>query len=190
MSKLLSNPTDNRLDDHSLVWGERLQDRFDGDVTEAERRDVDAHVADCEFCQAQLADFEALDRALLTASPRLSLDAAFDARLLREIDAIDDQQRMRSRQRFEQEVQENLRTLSRRWRQSLAFVVPGVIAGIALTFALIGWLDRSGVTRSLALESAGAFGPHSALYVHAVIIAVLGGGIGLTVARWLSSAAD
>ena len=44
----------------------------------------------------------------------------------------------------------------------------------------------------IALAAAGAaeFGGHSALYVQTLIIVTIGGGIGLTVARWLSSAAD
>jgi len=186
----LSNPTANPLDDHRLAWMDRLQDRLDGDLDEAERREVDAHLADCTSCQAQLAQFEALDQVLLAATPRLSLDAAFDARLLSEIDAIDEQQRTRLRERIEQERQETLRGLSRRWRQSLAFVVPGVIAGIALALALLGWLPHSGVSQAFVSEGANELGSQSTVYLQAFTIALLGGGIGLTVARWLSSAAD
>ena len=186
----MSNPIANPLDDHRLAWMERLQDRLDGDLNDAERQVVDAHLADCTSCQAQLAEFEALDQALLAATPRLSLDAAFDARLLHEIGSIDDRQRLLSRQRLERERQETLRGLSRRWRQSLAFVVPGVIAGIALALALLGWLHHSDVSQALVSEGAQELGGQSAVYVQAFTFALLGGGIGLTVARWLSSAAD
>ena len=177
-------------DEHSLTWGERLQDRLDGDLSPADCRSVDAHLADCTACQAQLAEFEALDRALLAAAPPLSLDAAFDRRLLSRIDAIDDQQRIRARQQLEEEMQANLRALSRWWRQSLAFVIPGVLAGMALTFALIRCLDQSGLGRALIQEGAIELGRNSALYVQALIIVVVGSGIGLTLARWLSSAGD
>ena len=186
----MNNPTANRFDDHRLAWMDRLQDRIDGDLGAAERQVVDVHVAGCTSCQAQLAEFEALDHALLAATPRMSLDASFDARLWSEIDAIDDRQRLRSRERLEQERQEALRGLSRRWRQSLAFVVPGVIAGIALALALLGWLPHSGVSQAFVSEGANELGSQSGGYLQVFAIALLGGGIGLTIARWLSSAAD
>ena len=167
---------------------DRLQDRLDGDLAAAERQVVDAHLAGCTGCQAQLAAFEALDQALLAVTPRMSLDASFDARLWSEIDAIDDRQRLRSREQLEQERQEALRGLSRHWRQSLAFIVPGIVAGIALAFALVSGLGQSTISRALAAAGAAEFGGHSALYVQTLIIVTIGGGIGLTVARWLSAA--
>jgi len=175
---------------HLLDWNDRLQEWLDGELSETERRVVDAHLATCAMCPEQLELLRELDGTLAVAAPRLQLDAAFDTRLMREIDAIDDQQRIRMRQRLEQERQAQLRSLSRHWRRSLAFVIPGVVAAMALIFALIGSLDHSDISRNLLIQGSGEFARHSALYVQALIIAVIGGGIGLTVARWLSSAAD
>ncbi len=42
---------------------------------------------------------------------------------------------------IEQELQQNLHALARGWRRALLFVVPGVVAGVALAFALAWWLD-------------------------------------------------
>jgi anti-sigma factor RsiW len=192
----MSAPTDSNLNDmgpneaHVLAWNDRLQEWLDGDLSDADRRAVDAHLATCSICPDQLEELRELDTLLSAAAPRLSLDAAFDARLMLEVDAFDHQQRARLRQKLEQERQQQLQSLSRRWKQSLAFVIPGVVAALALIFALVASLDHSGLSRSLTAESTGELGRNAALYVQAAFIALIGGGIGLTVARWLSSAAD
>jgi anti-sigma factor RsiW len=183
-------PAATSTDEHQLTWADRLQDWVDGDLTAADRSSVESHLSDCEICQAQLVELERLDRALTASAPRLSLDAAFDERLLRQIDTVDDSRRALARQRFEQEMRENLQALSRRWRRSLAFVVPGVIAGIALAFALAGWFDSSDLSRALVVEGANEFGRQTASYLQALSTALIGAGIGFAVARWLSSAAD
>lgn len=187
----MSSPThSDPHEDHILAWNDRLQDWLDGDASAAERRAVESHLAICAICPEQVEAFRALDSALAVAAPRLELDAAFDARLMREVEAFDHQQQVRLRQKVEQEREAQLRSLSRRWKQGLAFIVPGVVAAMALIFALIGSIDHSEISRSLSLDSAGELGRHASLYVHAAIIALVGAGIGLPVARWLSSAAD
>ena len=57
-------------------------------------------------------------------------------------------------QRIEQELQQNLQALARGWRRALLFIVPGVIAGVALAFALAWWLTDAGVMRTLIVQSA------------------------------------
>jgi anti-sigma factor RsiW len=172
--------------EHHLEWNDRLQDWLDGEPDAT----FEAHLPGCELCQARLGQLESLDQKLHDTLPRPSLDATFDARLFAKIDAIDETQRLAARARIEQELQENLLRLRRGWRRTLAFVLPGIVAGIAIAFALTSWLDDSGVARTVALESAHELGRGNTQMIQMCLTAVLGAGIGLVVARWLATVAD
>lgn len=176
--------------EHALEWNDRLQDWLDGDLADAHVAAFTAHLADCPRCQQQLADFEQLENTLQAQSPRLSLDEAFDARLFAQIDAIDETQRAAARQKIEQELQNNLRELTRSWRRALVFIVPGIIGGIALAFAVMGYFDASGLTGKVVAEGASELGSHSASLIHAVFVAATGAIIGGVMAGWLAKAAD
>jgi anti-sigma factor RsiW len=175
--------------EHHLEWNDRLQDWLDGDVEAGESELIEAHLAQCPICQAQLAELEQLDTALRAAAPRMSPDAGFDQRLYEQIGAIDETQRARARERVEQELQQNLRALSRGWRRTLAFVIPGVIAGLAIAFTLSVWLDDSGLTRQLIAHAPGSLAHDSGL-IHWVLTALMGTSLGLVVARWLANVVD
>ena len=126
----MSNPTPSSpqaIAEHQLEWNDRLQDWLDGDIDGTDSAAVESHLADCGICQQQLAAFEALDKELFSAAPAPGLSAGFDQRLFAQIDAIDETQRVAARRRAEEELQENLRALSRGWRRTLAFIVPGVV---------------------------------------------------------------
>jgi anti-sigma factor RsiW len=172
--------------EHHLEWNDRLQDWLDGEPDAS----FEAHLAGCTLCQAQLADMQALDRALQGELPALSPSESFDARLFEEIDAIDDKQRLAAREQAERELQENLQALRRGWRRTLAFVIPGIVAGIAIAFALTTWLDDSGVARTVALPGAHELGSNQTGSIQMALTALLGAGIGMTVARWLSTVVD
>lgn len=176
--------------EHLLEWNDRLQDWLDGDVGDQEAATLGTHLAQCPLCSARLEELTELDRSLQAAAPRLSLDAAFDERLLAQIDSIDESKRAEARRRIEQELQQNLRELSRGWRRALAFVIPGVIAGIALAFALTAWMDDTGLTRTLAIEGAGQLGSGSSEQIQLALTTLLGAGLGLVVARWLAGVTD
>ena len=133
MTAPTSNSTATR--EHQLAWNDRLQDWLDGDLDAADAAALQAHMADCALCRARAAELQELDGKLRSAAPRLALDDAFDAKIFAQIDAIDDSQRAAARHRLEQELQQNLQTLARGWRRALLFVVPGVIAGVALALA-------------------------------------------------------
>ena len=66
----------------------------------------------------------------------------------------------------------------------------GLIAGIAIAFAFTLWLDDSGVARTVALEGAHELGSNQAGTIQMALTALLGAGIGLAVARWLSTVAE
>lgn len=176
------------LADHHLEWNDRLQDWLDGDLDTADQPLFEAHLADCTICQQRLGDFEALDNALQADAPHLSLDSAFDARVFAQIDAIDETQRAVARQRIERELQDNLQALSRSWRRTLAFVIPGIIGGIALALTLTGFFDASGLTDRLAVEGASELGGNASL-IHVAITALLGASIGGATAAWMAKAA-
>ena len=175
---------------HSLEWNDRLQDWLDGELTGADSARFEAHLTGCDECQRTLADFEQLDESLLEAAPPLTLNTAFDQQLFARIEAIDDSKRIEARRKLEVEWQEQLHALSRNWRRTLAFVIPGVVAGIAIAFALTGWLDNSGVTSQLVAEGAAELGGNSVDFLRIGMTTVIGAALGMLVAPWLARLAD
>jgi len=186
-------PSPQLLSEHHLEWNERLLDWLDNDVAEADGAVFETHLRDCSICQQQLAAFEELDAALsATSTPMLS--ATFDVRLLAQIDAVNESQRAEARQRVEQELQENLRALSRRWRRTLAFVIPGIIGGIALALALAGYFDASGLTGKLATLGADGLGANglggNVSSIQMLLTGLMGAAIGGVMSGWMARAAD
>ena len=187
----MSVPTTNlsATSEHLLAWNDRLQDWLDGDLSAADSAALQAHMADCEMCRARADELRELDFNLASANPRLALDAAFDAKLLAQIGAIDDSKRAEARQRVEQELQQNLQALARGWRRALLFMVPGVVAGIALAFGLTSWLSDASVMQTLVTESA-KLGEGNSGLVHLAVTTVVGAGVGGMLARWLASVVE
>ena len=174
---------------HHSEWNDRLQDWLDGDIGSADAAAFEAHLAQCALCNERLEQLTELDRTLQVTAPHVSLDESFDQRLFAQIDQFDESKRAEVRERMEQELQQNLRELARGWRRTLAFVIPGIIGGIALAFALSAWLDGSGLTHTLAVEGAGQLGGSSDS-IQLVLTTLLGTGLGLGIARWLAGVAD
>ena len=172
---------------HDIQWNDRLQDWLDGDLDAADTAALQAHMADCAACRARADELQTLERDLRSAAPRLALDDSFDAKIFAQLDAIDETKRAEARRRLEQELQQNLHALARGWRRALLFVVPGVIAGVALAFALAWWLDTGGVMRTLIVQSAAEFGTDNSGQVRLIVMTVLGAGLGGMIARWLAS---
>jgi anti-sigma factor RsiW len=175
---------------HEIQWNDRLQDWLDGDLDAADTAALQAHMADCAACRAHADELQTLDRDLRSASPRLALDDSFDAKIFAQLDVIDETKRAEARRRLEQELQQNRHALARGWRRALLFVVPGVIAGVALAFALAWWLDTGGVMRTLIVQSAAEFGTDNSGQVRLIVMTVLGAGLGGLIARWLASVVE
>ena len=175
---------------HSPEWDDRLQDWLDGELDAAASAAFEAHLNGCAECQQTFETFEQLDTALAAVSPSLELDSAFDARLFARIDAIDDSKRAEARRRLEQEWQQQLHALSRNWRRTLAFVIPGVVAGVALAFVLTGWFDSSGLTNSLVAEGAAELGSGSTDFLRIGVTTMIGAALGALVAPWLARLAE
>lgn len=175
---------------HSEEWDARLQDWLDGELNTAESAVFETHLADCGTCQQSLEALEKLDAALVEASPPLRLDRDFDQRLLAQIEAIDDGKRAEARCRAEQEWQQQMQALSRNWKRTLAFVIPGVVAGIALAFAVMAWLDSSGITNSLVAQGTAELGGGSSDLLRTGITGVIGAALGMLVAPWLARLAE
>jgi anti-sigma factor RsiW len=175
--------------DHTQ-WDDALQDWLDGELNDADGAAFEAHLAACGLCQRSLPEFEELDEALVEATPPMQLSAAFDQNLLARIDAIDESKRQEARRRLEQEWQQQMQSLSRNWRRTLAFVIPGIIGGIVLAVALMSWLDSSGITSNLVAQGAAELGGRSIDYLRLGITAVVGGALGTVVAPWLARLAD
>ena len=173
--------------EHELAWNDRLQDWLAGDLNAADATALQAHLADCAMCRARAEELQALDRSLRTATPRLALDEAFDAKIFAQIATIDDSKRAAARQRIEQELQQNLQALARGWRRAVWFIVPGVIGGVALALALTWWLTDAGLMRALIMQSAAEFGSGNSSLVQPIATALLGATLGGMIARWLAS---
>jgi anti-sigma factor RsiW len=176
--------------EHHLEWNDRLQDWLDGDVDAAESALVERHLANCAICQQRLADFEQLDAALHEAAPRIALDDAFDRRIFAQIEAVDETRRAQARERANQELQQNLRALSRGWRRTLAFIVPGIVAGVAIAFALASWFDDAGLTQEVIAHAPSALGQDGPTLLQWFMTALLGATLGMIVARWLASVVE
>jgi len=172
---------------HDIEWNDRLQDWLDGDLDAADAATLQAHMADCAECRARAAELQSLDRSLRSAAPRRVLDDSFDAKIFAQIETIDDSQRAAARQRIEQELQQNLQALARGWRRAVWFIVPGVIAGVALAFALTWWLADASVMRALIVESAAEFGSGNSGQVQLIATTLVGAGLGGLIARWLAT---
>jgi anti-sigma factor RsiW len=175
--------------DHNFEWGDRLQDLLDGDASPSDVAAVERHLASCEQCRALLGDLRSLDESLQLAAPPIALDERFDERLYARIHDIDESQRVAARQRVERELQENLRSLTRSWRRTLAFVVPGVVAGVALAFALTGYFLSADAVQPLMQNAEALSRGHTEIF-EAGLPALLGATIGAFVARWLASVAE
>lgn len=176
--------------EHHLAWNDRLQDWLDGDLGATDMAALETHMADCALCRARADELQELDSSLRSAAPRLALDTAFDARIFAQLDEIDDAKRAEARRRLEQELQQNLQTLARGWRRALLFILPGVVAGVALAFGLSWWLDDAGVMRTLIVQSAAEFGTDNSGQVRLIVMAVLGAGLGGVIARWLATVVE
>lgn len=175
---------------HSPEWNDRLQDWLDGELDTAASAAFAAHLNGCVECRQTVEGFEQLDAALAASSPPLGLNATFDAGLWARIDAIDESKRAEARRRLELELQQQLHALSRNWRRTLAFVIPGVIAGIALAFVLAGWFDSSGLTNTLVAEGTAGLGRDSTDFLRIGVTTMLGAALGALVAPWLARLAE
>lgn len=175
---------------HSAEWDGRLQDWLDGELNTTDAAVFEAHLAGCGECQQTIEALERLDEALVEATPPLALDQGFDERLFARIDAIDETKRAEARRRLEQEWQQELRALSRNWKRTLAFVIPGVIAGIALAFGILAWLDSSGITSNLVAQGSAELGGGSTDLLRMGLTGLIGAGLGMAVAPWLARLAE
>ncbi len=176
--------------EHLLEWNDRLQDWLDGDLDERNTAALQAHLADCARCRTFAEELRGLDRELHQSSPSLALDAAFDARIFSQIETFDEAKRAAARKRVEQELQQNLQALSRRWRRTLAMLIPGIVAGIAIAFALTAWLGQSELTRHLVMESATGLGWDTSSLIQVGVTMLFGTGLGVILARWLTSVVE
>lgn len=175
--------------EHALDWNDRLQDWLDGDLGPEDAQAVEAHLASCSSCCIQLGALQQLDSALRKAAPHISLDDSFDARIFARIDSIDEANRAAARRRVEQELRENMQALARGWRRTLAFVIPGVIGGVALAFALTSYLLSADAAQPI-IENAETIVRADSALVEMVLTAFMGAVVGGAVARWLASAAE
>jgi len=173
-------------EEHLREWNDALQDALEGELTPAARASFDAHLQSCEICQEQLAELERVDAALVAALPRLTLDDAFERRLLATIDSSDERARAAKRRQAEREIDRARQALARDWRRNLVIVVPSIIAGLVLAYSLSTYFSGSELMRTLIEEGAARLGRDAAGIMRMAVTSVIGAGIGLTIARWLA----
>jgi len=178
-----------RPDDHLAAWSDRLQDWLDGASEDLEAAAVQQHLDACADCRAFVEALQRVDLTLGAVVPVPPLDASFDARLYAHLDALDESGAAEKRRELEQELQRNLQALSRGWRRSLGLLIPGIVAGLAIAFALSAWLQAAGLT---ALDLGGGSGLDADLaqLLRLTLTACLGTALGLGLARWLRSMAE
>jgi len=171
--------------EHHLEWNDRLQDWLDGDIDPADGDVFEAHLRDCLLCQRRVEEFSNLEAALFAANPAPVPSDSFDARLFAQIDSVNEVQRAAARQRVEQELQDNLQALSRSWRRTWAFVIPGMIGGVLLAFALVGSFDAAEVTAKIAGDQLANVGS-----LQTILTGLMGAALGGFMSGWLAKVAD
>jgi anti-sigma factor RsiW len=172
------------MTEHDQQWQGLLHDWLDDALEPDERERLAAHLEQCEECAALLDELTALDRELRTQLRPVALDARFDARLFAQIDTESEASRLAARQRAQAEIAQELQTLTRHWRRTLATLIPGIIAGIALAFAGVNYFAAEW---SAQLDpGATALGMQSAALLKSLLTAGIGACIGYAVARWLA----
>jgi anti-sigma factor RsiW len=172
---------------HDVAWNDRLQDLLDAEISASERTTTESHIATCGRCRMQYAHLKRLDAKLAAKLAVAPLDNTFDRQLFARIESLDANARERARRRLERELQENLNQLSRGWHRTLAFVVGGAIAGIALAFAVISWIDAAGLTNRLVDAAAAASGSLQASTLHAALTVSIVAAMGTGLSKWLAS---
>lgn len=172
---------------HNAQWDELLHESLDGELTQAERVAFEQHFGTCEHCQTTLAELTALDRALHRELQPLSLDTAFDARLFEQIDSQDEAAREAARARAQADIEREQQLLTRHWRRTLITIVPSIVAGIALAFALASYVETTPWMSALLERGALQFGPTLMSTVQTFLMSSIGAAVGFSVARWLSS---
>jgi anti-sigma factor RsiW len=175
--------------EHTFDWNDRLQDWVDGDVEPAEAAAIEAHVAGCDLCRAQLHELQRIDAALRKAVPHLALDESFDTRLFARIGEIDEARRAAARRRVEQELKEQMQALRSGWTRTLAAVIPGAVAGVALAFALTAYVFSADIAQPL-IENAETMMRGDSGTVQIALTTLFGAAIGAGVARWLAALAE
>lgn len=180
--------------DHDLEWSERLLDWLDDDLPSSERAAFEAHLSGCAECQSQIESLERLDAQLTAAVPTLALGEAFDTRVLAQIHSIDEAQRAAAQVRIKHEFDTSVQLLTQRWRRTWQLLIPSVVGGIALAFAISAWLDVSQLTQWVVDESArwavsenlNVLGHGIASGVRLGLTGLIGAAVGLGLARWLT----
>jgi anti-sigma factor RsiW len=175
---------------HLQDWNDALQDWLDGELAPIDRARFEAHLAACAICHESIATFERLDAALAASLPPVALSDSFDRRLLARIDASDEQSRVAKRSDIERQMQAERLELARGWRRTLAILVPSIVAGITVAFALAASLSGSEAVRSLIASGSAALGQGSGPLLQLAITSFMGAGIGLLIARWVSVTND
>ena len=177
----------NDIAQHDLEWSDRLQDLLDGDLNHADRAAMEAHLSGCTRCRSQFAKLKRMDGLLRTKLEPPSPHASFDQQLFARIHAMDARETEKARRRIENELHQNLQSLSRNWRRNWISLLAGAMAGIALTVALLTWLDAAGVTSAVAGVAQSTTGFGTLTLLHTLILMAAGSAVGAGIARWLAS---
>jgi anti-sigma factor RsiW len=175
---------------HDDTWNDRLQDLLDGEISASDRATTESHLASCARCRAQYAQLKRVDADLITKLELPTLDSAFDRQLFARIESLDANARDRARRRLERELHENLEHLSRGWRRTLTFLLGGTVAGIALAFAFITWINAVGLTNRLIEAAAAGTAVANSGTLHLAVTLAIVAAIGIGVSKWLASLAE
>lgn len=175
----------HELEHHDEAWNDRLQDLLDGDVSRAERADIESHVATCPRCRLRFVQLKRLDGKLAAHLGAPRLDAAFDRQVLARINALDARKCEQARRQADREFREHMQALTRAWRWGMACLAAGVVAAIALILAIITWSERVDIASRLAalVNDIGlsTIGP-----LHTVLTLLIAAAVGGGVAKWVA----
>lgn len=178
------------IEHHDFEWNDRLQDLIDAAVVGSARAATEAHIASCKRCRSQFMQLKKLDALLQARSDRPGPGASFDQQVLARINAFDAQARETARRRADRELKDNLERLANDWRRRLVGVLGGATAGAALVFALIGWMNQTGVANALVGAASNSVGGGHSGTVHTFVMLAIGASVGAVVSRWVTSSVE
>lgn len=174
---------------HEAEWAQRLEEWRDGIASAAEAATIESHLPNCDECREYLAALDGIDAALSGSLVAPALSSEFDRNLWSRIGAADEIQRALAKQRAQNDMQQSLAALDRRWRRKLALIIPGVLAGIVLAFWVAYLLSSSWLAPMFTLAHQ-QLGPAMGLLVQTLITSLVGGVAGFLITQWVAPASD
>ncbi|HTE40317.1 MAG TPA: hypothetical protein VK629_05790 [Steroidobacteraceae bacterium] len=117
----MNSKVDHLDTQHSLRWGDRLQDAVDGDLIASDLAAVSDHLGNCEACRSDYRALQALNNMLTLQIGTPALTANFDARVIAQVSTLAGSLLSQARELEQREHLARVAHLKRSWRSFWRF---------------------------------------------------------------------